>query len=121
SSAAELHLEYSVAADGEGGQTRVRGTHGEATYTWRRIGPDRVARLVAGTGVACGHCPPLGQWQWDARGLLVGAGRLRYRHDEPGRLVAIEPAAATVADGVGVAIETRRFRDSGMPGAGMPE
>ncbi len=119
----ELQLDYTVAADGAGGATRVRGPRGDAVYEWRRIGPDRVARLVAASGVACRRCPPTGmRWEWNEAGLLAGAGGLRYRHDEAGRLLAIErPQADGAANAAGNApIETRRYRDPDAPGAGIP-
>lgn len=119
----ELRLDYTVDANDEGGSTRVRGPRGEARYAWRRVGPARIARLVAASGTACRSCPPAGGWEWNARGWLVADGKLRYRHDDDGRLVAIEQAAgaAGLVDAAKeFPVETRRYRDAGAPLAAMP-
>src|SRR5690606_34153479 len=121
--AAELHLDYTIAAGGESGTTRVRSPRGEATYDWRRVGPDNVARLVASPGVAGRRCPPTGMdWTWNEAGLLVGAGALGYRHDDAGRVLAVHraPAGSAAIAPLESRVEIRRYREPDAPGAGIP-
>lgn len=116
----ELLLAYEVAADGREGRTLVRGPRGQAAYAWRRVGPDRIARLVAAEGAACRRCPPVGRWLWDDRGQLERTDRLRFRRDDTGRILAIEPLVPRATGASPDAVETRRYRDFDHEGAGIP-